>query len=318
LEEALAAFLTSEKTATFLVSVLDKALRLTGDARSADSGAKPQEKYLQQLNRIESRIRALQVRIASGAPPSPAPLIEHPDREAQEKAPEEQPAAVQESDLAKDLRTRGCATCNHMVQSLIEFLSRWQYALASNPNAQATFAEQLGFCPLHTWQLVSIASPQGLSIGLPALLDHIVEMLLRQAETPTPASDATSSPLPANRDCRVCQMLREVERDYTHRMIDYLLSKQGTRAYHESQGLCLRHLSLITAEATPDLSAFLLKEAARRLEQTAEDMQSYAMKHDALRRSLQNQDEEDAYLRAVVHLVGEKVISAPLPSDREI
>ena len=38
----------------------------------------------------------------------------------------------------------------------------------------------------------------------------------------------------------------------------------------------------------------------------AEDMQSFSLKTEAMRRWLRNQDEEDAYLRAIVHLAGTK------------
>jgi hypothetical protein len=50
----------------------------------------------------------------------------------------------------------------------------------------------------------------------------------------------------------------------------------------------------------------------------AEDMQNYALKHDGLRRALQNKDEEDAYLRAIVRLVGERAVCAPWREDAEI
>jgi hypothetical protein len=47
-------------------------------------------------------------------------------------------------------------------------------------------------------------------------------------------------------------------------------------------------------------------------------MQNYAMKHDGLRRALQHKDEGDAYLRAIVHLTGERGVCAPWPQDAEI
>ena len=43
----------------------------------------------------------------------------------------------------------------------------------------------------------------------------------------------------------------------------------------------------------------------------AEDMQSFSLKTEAMRRWLRNQDEEDAYLRAIVHLAGTKSNHVP-------
>ena len=44
-------------------------------------------------------------------------------------------------------------------------------------------------------------------------------------------------------------------------------------------------------------------------------MQNFAMKREALRRTLHNRAEEDAYLRAVIHLVGEKRVCVPWDTD---
>ena len=58
-----------------------------------------------------------------------------------------------EVDLAADLRTRGCAVCNHVIKAARDFFAQWQYAVSSDERAQADFASELGFCPRHTWQL---------------------------------------------------------------------------------------------------------------------------------------------------------------------
>jgi hypothetical protein len=42
-----------------------------------------------------------------------------------------------------------------------------------------------------------------------------------------------------------------------------------------------------------------------------QEMHGYATKRDATRRDLISADEEDAYLRALIHLVGAKDCSAP-------
>jgi hypothetical protein len=75
---------------------------------------------------------------------------------------------------------------------------------------------------------------------------------------------------------------------------------------------------LADAGANADLARFLLTAAARRFEELAEDMQSFALKHDAIRRGLQNTDEEDAWRRTLVHLVGEAAVCVPRNPDAEI
>jgi hypothetical protein len=54
------------------------------------------------------------------------------------------------------------------------------------------------------------------------------------------------------------------------------------------------------------ITEFLLREQARRLADLAEDLRSYALKRDALRRGLLHQEEADAWRRALVQVVGER------------
>jgi len=72
---------------------------------------------------------------------------------------------------------------------------------------------------------------------------------------------------------------------------------------------------LLQAAPNSEVASFLLGEAARHFEHWAEDMQSYAIKHDALRRGLQNPDEEHAYVLALVHLAGNRSLCLPRASD---
>ena len=43
----------------------------------------------------------------------------------------------------------------------------------------------------------------------------------------------------------------------------------------------------------------------------SEDIEGFALKQEATRRQLVSEDEEDAYLRAIIHFSGAKHISAP-------
>jgi len=62
----------------------------------------------------------------------------------------------------------------------------------------------------------------------------------------------------------------------------------------------------------------LLQHASARFEETTEDMQNYALKHDGIRRGLVNDEEADAYIRAIVHMIGERAVCAPWREDFEI
>jgi len=74
---------------------------------------------------------------------------------------------------------------------------------------------------------------------------------------------------------------------------------------------------LLDASAV-DCHEFLLSHAAQRFEEDAEDMRSYAMKHEALRRTLQNRNEEDAYRRAIIRIAGGRSVCMPWEEDGEM
>ncbi|MGB8885915.1 MAG: hypothetical protein WCC87_04285 [Candidatus Korobacteraceae bacterium] len=75
--------------------------------------------------------------------------------------------------------------------------------------------------------------------------------------------------------------------------------------------LCLPHLRLILARSTDgDLSRYLLECQADLLERTAEDMQRYAIRHDALKRALTSAEERNSYVQGLQMLVGHRAVNA--------
>ncbi len=218
------------------------------------------------------------------------------------------------TDLGKNLRTRECPVCGHLCQVVFGFLSQWQYALSTDEATQVQFAAELGFCPLHTWQLHMWSSPVGASAGYAKLAERVAR-LLKQADAPQGVQELVRDP----QHCRVCRLLRDAEQKHAKELAGFLAEPAGRETYARSQGACLRHLAFILAASTnPEVRQFLLAEAARRFEEVAEEMQAFAMKTDALRHYLRNEDEKDAYVRAITHLAGNRGICVPWPRDMEL
>jgi len=209
------------------------------------------------------------------------------------------------------LQTRGCPVCDHLYQAVFDFLAQWQYAIATDEKAQTEFATELGFCPLHTWQMNMWSSPVGASVGYGKLALRVAQLL---KETPDVIGLVHDT-----KTCRVCRLMRDAEKRYAAEFAGTLATDAGRETYTRSQGACLRHLALlIAASNNHDVANFLRAQAARRFEEIGEDMQSFAMKTDALRRYLRNDDERDAYLRAITHLVGDRRLCVPWPADVEL
>ena len=227
-------------------------------------------------------------------------------------------APVEESDPAHDFQTRGCPVCEHLTDVALRFFSRFQYDLACDEGTQQDFAEVLGFCPLHTWQLEAVSSPVGASVGFAKLTERFSKLLGARAKSPADGHRAVKL-VRDSAECHVCRLLREAERDYLRRLAEFMDTPEGQTAYAGSQGVCLRHLGLwLPVLHSDETVRFVLEEASRRFEQMAEDMQSFSLKTEALRRELRNDDERDAYWRALVHIAGNRSVCCPWNKDVEI
>lgn len=309
-------------------SALLAALMPTGHAEPSQppnpQGATPTlADWLKELATLETRFVRLQQVIARSSP-LPATLPQPPAPEPrQETVP--QVAAAQTVPASPDLdwpaalKTRGCPVCNGLSDVLFDFLAKWQRQFAIDEQVQQTFAVEGGFCPLHTWQLLSLASPQGLSLGYPKFLERASQEIAELDPDSPHLAESLAAKVASPSQCRVCQWLKTHEQQFIARLTAWLQDPRAPAAYARSQGVCLRHLrQLLVAVTDTEIRRFLLAQAARHFEELSEDMQNYAIKHDAIRRALHTRDEEDAYLRAAIHLVGDRSLCLPWSQEIEI
>jgi GTPase SAR1 family protein len=327
IEEALASFLSGEKLDTFLAEVARKALRILNeeatqgtfgeDALQARAKAIQDEKTVKfnrnphtAVNAIKDAKAKLEIiyqNILSHQIPE-AEKAEHQAAFAAEstpiaKIPVDAPTPKR-IDLVADLQFRGCPVCQHRKQQSFDFFSHWQYQLSTEEQAQSGFATELGFCPAHTWQLLSISSAHGASVGFTQLVEHIAHRLHLEKSS-SAKGNSLRQLVHDTQSCRVCKMLQRVEAEYIVQLAAFISETAGRNQYLRSQGVCLHHLAMLTDVVTSDEDRdFLISHAAQRFDEDAEDMRTFALKGEALRRDLQNRDEEDAYLRAIVRMVG--------------
>jgi len=215
------------------------------------------------------------------------------------------PTVSEQPDVRRGVREWGCPVCNHLMDAAFEFYRHFQYRLSAEEPTQRAFADQLGFCPLHTWQLAAIASPQGLSLGYPKLLERLSDTLSGLLDGPSESAGSVAALVRSAQTCQVCLLLQSEEQGHIARLSQLLAEPAGREAYTRGHGVCLRHLALLLAASpSADVGRFLLGAAARRFDQLSEDMRNYAIKRDAIRSGLLTGDEEQAHLRALVRLAG--------------
>ncbi|MGH9395928.1 MAG: hypothetical protein ACRD18_03645 [Terriglobia bacterium] len=111
--------------------------------------------------------------------------------------------------------------------------------------------------------------------------------------------------------CRVCQEQAKVQDQVLTGLLE-AFSGAEDESHRNLPALCLPHLSaLLRKSPDPSLRASLLAFEATLFERLAENMERYGLKHDALRRGSESEDERVAYHRGLAYLVGDKRLNFP-------
>jgi GTP-binding protein EngB required for normal cell division len=297
LETELMRFLTEERAQSFLSNMYERTLNFLIARSRAPERPQVQGDY----EVLITRLRDLREDILGVTNrPSQAPI-------------EESSTSLDTYTLEIDKKT-GCRICGVILNAIFRFLSKYQYELTINPEAQQEHARRAGFCQLHTWQYEGISSPDGVCEAYPALVHHIATALKDLAAGRTQPEETVKNfrgLLGSAKTCCVCEVRIDAEKEAVNDVAS------AARRASESDGnrvpvCCLFHLAMVAeALGSGEPAQRLIESHARLLERTAEDLQRYALKHDALRRYLTSEEERQASLLALLLLAGHRNVSAP-------
>jgi GTP-binding protein EngB required for normal cell division len=208
-------------------------------------------------------------------------------------------------------RKSGCRICGLILEAVFRFLSKYQYQLTIDAPTQHEHARRGGFCALHTWQYEGISSPYGVCTAFPQLAHRFAQILSGFAElasNPDALARDFAALLPNATTCRVCEVRLEAERQAVEEVAQTVRSADGTHV----PACCLPHLRMVTRSMGGGKPvAALLRSHADLLERTAEDLQRFAMKYDALRRHLTSEEERRASQLALLLLAGHRNVNSP-------
>jgi GTP-binding protein EngB required for normal cell division len=293
-EAELFRFLTEDRALSFLASMYDRTLDFLVE-RSRSSEQREQEEAWKQLIARMGEQREMMSGITE---------VQEPTLQLQEQ--------TQIYPLSVDRKT-GCYICGKVLDGVFRFLSKFQYDLTIRPEVQEDHARRKGFCPLHTWQYEGISSPQGVCEGYPKLTYRMAAELndvARHASQEGSALENMHGLLPIAKECRACQTRREAEKRAAEEVAD--MARRAMNGGAEVHACCLPHLVLVGQMlGRGEAVQRLLASHAHLLERTAEDLQRYAIKHDALRRHLASEEERRAAQLALLLLAGHRNVSAP-------
>jgi len=297
LENELFRFLTEERAQSFLKNMYERARTFLTSRAKAESEPQRKEVY----NLLIERILELR-RNRRGAEPK-----------TEEASGDDQESGTTNSRLELE-KHAGCWICGSVLDAILQFLRQYQYDLTINPQTQHEHAERGGFCSLHTWQYENLSSPYGVCTAYAELAHRIAGEITRLAEESVRDIGSLEYPrsLAATVDtCRVCEVRIEAEKQAVQVAVDAALYVDGGIG-GPMQACCLPHLVLVARSLGPGRPVqSLLLSHARLLERVAEDLQRYALRHDALRRYLTSEEERQASQVALLLLAGHRSVGAP-------
>ncbi|WP_460811098.1 dynamin family protein [Microlunatus endophyticus] len=231
----------------------------------------------------------------------------------------------------RQLPTNGaltCVICSRLQRALSEVLSHEQFRLATMQRAQAEHASEGGFCRLHTWEYAAMASPVGISAGyarlaetLAAALDEVAAQRPASLDVPTTGREfapdlarAVGEQVTRTDSCRVCIELARVEAEqaaivaHSPNPVQEAAMTGGDR----TPVLCLHHLAAVLA-ARPDThrARTLTRALAAQLHRASEDMRSFVLAREAIRRGLITTEENKAYEDVLRLIAGLPALARP-------
>lgn len=222
------------------------------------------------------------------------------------------PPGAGPSEAFPDLhRLAGCEICAHIADKLWGFLCKYQYEIIVDHEERERFASRGGLCPFHAWQLQSVASPYGMCVGYPPLLDRLAAELRNFASEAflTEIPQKAQKLVPNEEECALCNVRNSVEKEAVTATVRRL-NEHRERAMNSLSAICLPHMVMLTSAVLDgDLVRSLLKRHATILERYAEDMRRYAVKHDAVRRYLASQEETTVAERGLLLVTGRRQVN---------
>jgi len=295
-ESELLRFLTEERAQSFLVNMYDRTLGLLVHYSQTRNSQDQRKLWDDSLERL-SCVREL---VIGASPSADAAIVVNPSPDATSYT------------LTIDKKA-GCHICGVILDAIFRFLSKYQYELTINPETQREHAQREGFCPLHTWQYEGISSPYGVCASYPPLVHRLavdLQTIAGHARHENDLRRLGRSLQATEKSCRVCEVRTQAAEKAVEEIVALARRAPATKA--SLPACCLAHLLQVADALGPGEPAQRLLDAhARLLERTAEDLQRYALKHDALRRYLTSEEERRASQIALLLLAGHRNLTSP-------
>ena len=219
--------------------------------------------------------------------------------------------------LLKAMAKPGCAVCHLVDEAVSRYLDSLLYENVNDPGTRDRLRASQGFCREHARKVAGMRDAFGLAIIYRDILSSLGEALQHEGK-----SVPISSPAPVGRErlrrgqhmerrlaphhsCPACEVQEDVTQVSLQALVRGLDDEDMARAYDGSHGLCLPHLRAAVALAdTPATLKILVNKESQVVTSLVTELSEFIRKHDYRFTAEGFGAESDAWLRAIMMMVG--------------
>lgn len=198
----------------------------------------------------------------------------------------------------------GCPVCRIAEKETRRYLESLFYEYVNDTEVRKELRRSLGFCNLHTWQVVdqNLGNALGFAILYDDLTEHVANLLKQTNKSVVRASKLISS-----QQCPACRLWEKNSQSQVELILQQLEDPDLLNALQHSEGLCLPHLTRVIAlsKETQDIDPLLVMHIEK-LTALCAELKEFIRKNDHRFMHEPAESESDSWVRALRSLAGLK------------
>jgi hypothetical protein len=198
----------------------------------------------------------------------------------------------------------GCPICRMAEKETRRYLGSLFYEYVNDTGVRKELRRSLGFCNLHTWQVVdqNLGNALGFAILYDDLTEHVANLLKQ-----TNKSVVRASKLIPSQHCPACQVWEKTSQSQVELLLQQLEDPELFSALQLSEGLCLPHMTRVIAlsKEAQDIEP-LLSMHIEKLTSLRAELNEFIRKNDHRFMDEPAESESDSWVRALRSLAGLK------------
>jgi Family of unknown function (DUF6062) len=225
-------------------------------------------------------------------------------------------------ELLDALQAGGCALCRLAWKASDSYINALLYEGVIDVPIRDELRNARGLCHRHAWRMTG---KRGSVLGTAVIYRDIVNTLAKALQQDATAPrrrrgyrEALSRRLAPTTDCPACTLEQDAERRSAKTLLKHLDSAEVAPAYAAAGGLCLPHVQVVLSHASEEATRTLAKWQEGALSCLRDELDELIRKHDyRFQHEPVNEEEADAWQRAVAALVGEREPEVGFPQKSQ-